>query len=85
MADRVAIVFEAGEKQANGDTPMVVTLEGVDYVTLASMTPDERRETLPAAAFWAFEIMVRFVIPTLRACMGQTAVRVLPAREGKAS
>jgi hypothetical protein len=77
---RVSIVFTEREAE-DGGTRFEVTLEGARFVDLQAMTDEERREKLDPATFWAYETLVRGVIPLLHAsgAYRSTEVRKKPS------
>lgn len=74
---RVCIVFT--ERQAeDGGTRFEVTLEGASFAQLQAMSDKQRRDMLDPASFWAYETLVRGVLPLLQASGAFMGVEVRP-------
>lgn len=74
---RVSIVFTEREV-VGGGTKFEVTLEGANFIDLQAMSNAERRDNLDPATFWAYETMVRGVLPLLQASGAFTRIETRP-------
>lgn len=76
---RVSIVFEE-VTNPDGSIGFNVSLDGASFLDLQAMGDDVRRNEASTAAFWAYECMVRGVLPLLHRSGARRGAAVVPKK-----